>query len=414
MFSTWRSLGRAWLVIGTLGFVACGADGARVLVTPTDTSGGTDAGLVASADGAPQSTDVIADAAVATDTDAAVVQGDTASNLGDGAATDASSTIAETDSGASPTNDVQGGGGASDSEAGDGLLGDSAPGTDNGQALLKDSDGDGLPDAVEDKNGNGQVDAGETNPAKADTDGDDLGDGAELWVDGTNPAAADTDGDGLSDGLETGKSGDADPGSVTDPKSPDSDGDGIPDGKEDANHNGKVDDDESNPNDAGSTQPPCAGKPDATPCAVGKACLAGACALYKTPTGCASVSCDDGNPCTQDSCSDGNCSHTAQSGACPGGQCQAGKCAPDVCAPGKGWLYVPAGKAWMPQVRLDYVTIKNGDSYASALPPNAEGWQVYKYFDDATATGEAALPGETCKPPAGGSTCAAFLVAGGA
>ena len=35
-----------------------------------------------------------------------------------------------------------------------------------------DTDGDGLDDDVEDANGNGQVDAGETSPCLQDTDGD--------------------------------------------------------------------------------------------------------------------------------------------------------------------------------------------------------------------------------------------------
>jgi len=36
----------------------------------------------------------------------------------------------------------------------------------------KDTDSDGIPDGNEDKNRNGKIDTGETNPAKADTDGD--------------------------------------------------------------------------------------------------------------------------------------------------------------------------------------------------------------------------------------------------
>lgn len=56
----------------------------------------------------------------------------------------------------------------------------------------------------------------------ADTDGDGLADGDELFVHGTDPACADTDGDGLSDGAET-LAG-------ADPLDPDEDRDGIPDG----------------------------------------------------------------------------------------------------------------------------------------------------------------------------------------
>ena len=41
-----------------------------------------------------------------------------------------------------------------------------------------DDDGDGLNDTLEDVNGNGTVDAGETDPLKADTDGDGICDGS--------------------------------------------------------------------------------------------------------------------------------------------------------------------------------------------------------------------------------------------
>ena len=123
--------------------------------------------------------------------------------------------------------------------------------TDNGPVPSKtDSDGDGLPDDVEDANKNGAVDVGETDPKKADTDGDGLGDGAELNVYGTDPTKADSDGDGLSDGLEVGKVGDTDPTTVTDPSKADTDGDGISDGAEDTDRDGKKDAGESDPTKA--------------------------------------------------------------------------------------------------------------------------------------------------------------------
>ena len=74
-----------------------------------------------------------------------------------------------------------------------------------------DSDQDGLPDAVEDKNGNGVLDEGttETDANNPDTDGDGLLDGDE-----------DRDGDGVLDPGET------------DPHQGDTDGDGLPDAQE--------------------------------------------------------------------------------------------------------------------------------------------------------------------------------------
>jgi len=61
-------------------------------------------------------------------------------------------------------------------------------------AALDDGDQDGLEDQTEVLLG--------TNPDVADTDGDGLGDGAEVNTYGTNPLLADTDGDGFSDGVE--------------------------------------------------------------------------------------------------------------------------------------------------------------------------------------------------------------------
>ncbi len=78
-----------------------------------------------------------------------------------------------------------------------------------------DTDGDGLPDAFEDKIG--------TDPTKEDTDGDGIPDGEELEL-GTDPTKKDTDGDGIDDKDEVDRG--------TDPLNPDTDGDGLPDGEE--------------------------------------------------------------------------------------------------------------------------------------------------------------------------------------
>jgi len=85
----------------------------------------------------------------------------------------------------------------------------------------KDSDGDGLPDTVENEIG--------TDPHNKDTDGDGLTDGTEvLGQNPTNPLNPDTDGDGLCDG----------PKGVS----------GVCDGGEDKNANGAVDSNETDPN----------------------------------------------------------------------------------------------------------------------------------------------------------------------
>jgi hypothetical protein len=67
-----------------------------------------------------------------------------------------------------------------------------------------DWDSDLIDDADEDKNGNGIVDIGETDPYNPDTDGDGLWDGIELGVPGSGTEGIDTDpdGDGLVNALD--------------------------------------------------------------------------------------------------------------------------------------------------------------------------------------------------------------------
>lgn len=82
-----------------------------------------------------------------------------------------------------------------------------------------DSDGDGLPDSVEDKNRNGiwEPDLGETSAYKKDSDSD-----------------------GINDFFETKGDGDYKVGFDTDPLSSDTDNDGLLDGEEDRNGNGVI------------------------------------------------------------------------------------------------------------------------------------------------------------------------------
>lgn len=116
-----------------------------------------------------------------------------------------------------------------------------------------DSDGDGLPDGVEDANANGWVDgdgaalATAAQPTLARNWPNGVIDAGETWAE-TSPTNPDTDGDGLSDGYGEDKvdangmiAGDTnhdrtwDPGetwSETDPLNADTDGDGLPDGWE--------------------------------------------------------------------------------------------------------------------------------------------------------------------------------------
>ena len=82
-----------------------------------------------------------------------------------------------------------------------------------------DTDGDGIPDGLEEQYFPGDL----TKLGTGDFDGDGLNDPQEI-ADGTDPTNSDTDGDGLGDGVENTNG--------TDPTNPDTDGDGLTDGAE--------------------------------------------------------------------------------------------------------------------------------------------------------------------------------------
>ena len=94
-------------------------------------------------------------------------------------------------------------------------------------APAADTDGDGISDDLE-----APFAAVCYQYDKFDTDGDTIGDGAELTA-GTNPCSKDSDNDGLNDDVETDTGLFVDLNDTgTDPMNPDTDGDGIPDGYE--------------------------------------------------------------------------------------------------------------------------------------------------------------------------------------
>lgn len=121
-----------------------------------------------------------------------------------------------------------------------------ACGSDSGDAasVPDDNEGDGVCDALDDDDDNDRLTDVEevalgTDPLREDTDGDGLSDFEEVRTHGTNPLLGDQDADGLNDRLEVALGTDFD--------NPDTDGDGIEDGDEDANQNGVVDPDETDP-----------------------------------------------------------------------------------------------------------------------------------------------------------------------
>jgi len=106
--------------------------------------------------------------------------------------------------------------------------------------LDPDTDDGGVMDGAEDKNHNGTVDMGETDPTEGnggddtlnvDTDGDGIPDDVEILI-GTDPNDADSDDDGVKDGDEPNWSDDTDGDGTINPLDPDSDNDGIFDGTE--------------------------------------------------------------------------------------------------------------------------------------------------------------------------------------
>ena len=98
-------------------------------------------------------------------------------------------------------------------------------GVPDGQDGLTDTDGDGLIDALD-----------------PDSDNDGILDGTELGVTrDTAPTGTNFNSPNFVP--------DADPSTQTDPKRADSDGDGLKDGEEDKNHDGRLGSDESDPND---------------------------------------------------------------------------------------------------------------------------------------------------------------------
>jgi hypothetical protein len=177
--------------------------------------------------------------------------------------------------------------------------------------VAEDFDRDGLPDSWEVANG---LDPTQPGDASQDPDGDTLTNLSEFQV-GANPRDADTDDDGALDGREqrpgedadgdaqvnvldpdsdndslfdgtemavtsahantdTSKGffiADADPATSTGPLTPDTDGDGHKDGEEDANHNGRVDTGETDPNHPDTF---CSATPQ---CGPGQVCQDGVC-----------------------------------------------------------------------------------------------------------------------------------------
>jgi uncharacterized repeat protein (TIGR01451 family) len=163
-----------------------------------------------------------------------------------------------------------------------------------GPGMCMDSDGDGLDDTTEMKIG--------TDPHDADSDDDGVPDGAEPMFDKDtdgdgliNALDPDSDNDGLPDGTELGLgcngagtdvsrghcTPDADMGATkTDPLARDTDNGSVSDGVEDANHNGAIDPGETDPtagHGADDVPPKCKADSDCGDTHSGLVCMNGMC-----------------------------------------------------------------------------------------------------------------------------------------
>ena len=144
--------------------------------------------------------------------------------------------------------------------------------------LNPDTDGDGTNDGDEDTDGDGKKNKDESEVPEGkvtDKDGDGLGDtgvtdkdpedGKADITDG--PLTNDTDGDGIPDAVDPDIDGDGvnnsdEKAAGTDPYNPDTDGDGTKDGDEDTDGDGKPNKDESNPDEDKITDKDGDGIPD--------------------------------------------------------------------------------------------------------------------------------------------------------
>ncbi len=89
-----------------------------------------------------------------------------------------------------------------DSESEEGVLSNELSLSYAQAASIIDSDGDGLTDAEEDLDLDGQRDGNETDRFDSDTDNDGLSDWQETVIYGSSPLSSDTDSDGASDGVD--------------------------------------------------------------------------------------------------------------------------------------------------------------------------------------------------------------------
>ncbi|WP_441289376.1 hypothetical protein ACSRUE_00935 [Sorangium sp. KYC3313] len=246
-----------------------------------------------------------------------------------------------------------------DNEGTDAAAGHCRPDADEGATktdpLDPDTDDGGVPDGLEDFNLDGAIDEGETDPNNGaddvppvDSDGDGLSDALEETI-GTDPNDADSDDDGVIDGDEPNFSddhdgdglinaldpdsdddglfdgtelglpcdnaatnadaktciADADPTTRTNPLDPDTDDGGVPDGVEDANHNGAIDEGETDPNNGDDDQPACRQDSDCGGATSGMICEDHAC--VEGCRGSDGNSCPSGEVCSSTDSTAGTC-----------------------------------------------------------------------------------------------------------
>ncbi|HRI64038.1 MAG TPA: hypothetical protein PK156_07360 [Polyangium sp.] len=226
-----------------------------------------------------------------------------------------------------------------------------------------DMDGDGLSDDLEtqigsnpndgDSDDDGVPDGLEANPAD-DTDGDGI----------INILDPDADGDGLFDGTEMGfdcSGGQTDPSqntcipdadggaTTTSPLDPDTDDGGVSDGDEDKNHNGQIDDGETNPTaghgDDDLVAPPCMQDSDCGNATSGQICDAMSQTCVPGCRGEGGNGCPGGGECSSTTSAAGTCSDEGTYAGWGNGILCTIRSATESRDDSFGWLFGLAGAA---------------------------------------------------------------------
>ncbi len=116
---------------------------------------------------------------------------------------------------------------------------------------------------------------------------------------------------------------------------------------------------------------------DGSACTTADTCAAGACVGGPAP------SCDDSNPCTDDSCDKATgCAHVNNTAACPGGQCSGGTCVPECNPVVYGTAGIGVNNGWtcsnvcstFGATTVNWISMQEQIDYCQSLHPGASSF----------------------------------------